>query len=77
MYVLPNISRSKDNWTMKFGQLLDYNMKNHTQNVAGKLFSDPFLKNFKLNRSLDQLSKLLYSLFLSYAKLSTIEIYLN
>ena len=39
---------------MKFGQLLDYNMKNHAQNVAGKLFPDPFLKNFKLNRSLDQ-----------------------
>ena len=35
---------------MKFGQLLEYNMKtfllkNHTQNVMGKLFPDPFLKD--------------------------------
>ena len=35
---------------MKFGQLIEYNMrniflKNHTQNVVEKLFPDPFLKN--------------------------------
>ena len=35
---------------MKFGQLIEYNMrniffKNHTQNVVDKLFPDPFLKN--------------------------------
>ena len=34
---------------MKFGQLIEYNRniyrKNHTQNVAEKLFSDPSLKN--------------------------------
>ena len=29
MYILPNISRSEDNQTMKFGQLIGYNvMKN-------------------------------------------------
>ena len=27
IHILPNISRSKDNQTMKFGQLIDYNMK--------------------------------------------------
>ena len=27
-HILPNISRSKDNQTMKFGQLIEYNMKN-------------------------------------------------
>ena len=49
--MLPNnISRSKGNQTMKFGQLIEYNMKNillknHTQNVVEKLFPDPFLKN--------------------------------
>ena len=26
--ISPNISRSKDNQTMKFGQLVDYNRKN-------------------------------------------------
>ena len=46
--ILPNISRSKDNHTMKFGQLVEYNMifflKNHTQNVEEKLVPDPFIK---------------------------------
>ena len=49
--ILPNISRSKSKRSMKFGQLIKYNMKNilflknHTQNVVEKLFPDPFLKN--------------------------------
>ena len=35
---------------MKFGQLIEYNMRtilleNHTQNVVEKLFLCPFLKN--------------------------------
>ena len=35
---------------MKFGQLIEYNMRNiflenHTQNVVEKLVPDPFLKN--------------------------------
>ena len=50
IHILPNISRSKDNQTVEFGQLLQYNMKtffleNHTQNVVDKLFPDPFLTN--------------------------------
>ena len=49
-HILPNISRSKDSQTRKFDQLIKYNMvtflmKNNTQNVAEKLFPDPFLKN--------------------------------
>ena len=28
MHILPNISRSKGNQTMKFGQLIECNMKN-------------------------------------------------
>ena len=27
-HILPNISRSKNNQTMKFGQLIEYNMRN-------------------------------------------------
>ena len=27
-HLLPNVSRGKGNQTMKFGQLLEYNMKN-------------------------------------------------
>ena len=28
MHILPNVSRSKGNQTMKFGQLIEYNMRN-------------------------------------------------
>ena len=28
IHILPNISRSKDNHIMKFGQLIEFNMKN-------------------------------------------------
>ena len=53
---LPNISGSKGNLTIKFGQSIEYNMgnifsKNHTQNVGEKLFPDSFLK---LSKFLDQ-----------------------
>ena len=48
-HLLSNISRSKGNQTMKFSQLVEYNMqlflwKNHTQNMVEKLFTEPFLK---------------------------------
>ena len=46
---MSNISRSKDNQTIEFGQLIEYNMRNiflkdRTQNVADKLFSESSLK---------------------------------
>ena len=49
IHILTNISRSKDNQPTKFGQLIDCNvriifLKNYTQNVMEKLFTDPFLK---------------------------------
>ena len=49
IHILPNISRSKDNLRMKFGQLVVYNMiifflKSHIQNVMEKLVSESFLK---------------------------------
>ena len=50
IHILPNISRSKGNQIMKFGQLTEYNMRNifsenHTQNVVGNLVPNLFLKN--------------------------------
>ena len=50
LHVFPNISRSKENQTKKFGQLIEYNIKkkfseNHTQNAVEKLVSALFLKN--------------------------------
>ena len=54
-YILPNVSRSKSNHPNKFGQLIEYNMKNifpqkpHTK-CGGGLFS----KISKFNISLDK-----------------------
>ena len=48
--ILPNISRSKGVQKIKFGSLIEHNMRNifvqnHTQNVVEKLFPDSFIKN--------------------------------
>ena len=73
IHVLPNISRSIDNQKIKFGQLIKKNMRIIFQDVMEKLFTDPFLKNWKLSISLNRLSKVLYILFLFYPKLSAFE----
>ena len=78
MHILPNISRTKGNQTMKCGQLIEYNMrtfllKNHTQNTLKKLFPDPFLKN--QNWTYIWINSLkIYTVFLLYANLGVIEI---
>ena len=57
--MLPNISRSKDNQTVKFGQLIEYNMRNvflkksYTK-CGGETIPRLFSKNPKLSISLDQ-----------------------
>ena len=43
--MLSNISRSKDNQTMKLGQVMEYNkrnifLQNYTENEAGSLVPD-------------------------------------
>ena len=49
IHILPNISRSKGNQTLKFGQVIEYItreiffFKNYTENVAGRLVLDLFL----------------------------------
>ena len=48
MHVLLNTSRSKDNQTMKFGQLIEFNveiffLKNDAENEVGILVPDLFL----------------------------------
>ena len=49
IHILPNISRSKANQTMKFGQLKEYNMASifleKSFDVIEKLVPDPFIKN--------------------------------
>ena len=58
IHILPNISRSKGNRTMKFGQFIEYNveiffLKNHTQRLVEKLVTDPFSEKLKTSTSLD------------------------
>ena len=59
IYILSNISRSKANQAMKFGQLIEYNMRNifvkksYTK-CAGESISRPLSKKSKLSISLDQ-----------------------
>ena len=56
IHILPNISRSKGNQTIKFRQLIKYNMRNiiHTKNMVQKLVLDPLSGKLKLTISLDQ-----------------------
>ena len=68
LHIMPNISRSKFNQTMKFSQLIGCNMRNIFleklySKCGGETSSRPFSKKLKLTVSLDQWSKVFYSLF--------------
>ena len=57
--MLPNISRSKGNQTMKFGQLIEYKMRNiflekSYPECGGETNPRPFSEKLKLSVSLDQ-----------------------
>ena len=59
IHILPNISRSKGNQMMKFGQLIEYNMRNISVEksyikCAGETIPRPLSKKSKLSISLDQ-----------------------
>ena len=73
--MLPNISRRKGNQTMKFGQLIECNMRNIFLGKSYTKCGGETSSKLKLTISLDQWSKVLCSLFLLYGKLSAIEIY--
>ena len=68
LHILPHISKSKGNQTIKFGQLTQYNVrnvfaKNSFTKCGRKFIRRPFSKTSKLGLSLDQQSKALCSLF--------------
>ena len=80
--ILPNISRSKGNQEVKFGQLIECNMrnislKNSCINVAEKLVPDSFLKNLNWAYLWINTLKFYTVSFLLYVKLRAIEIYWN
>ena len=57
-YILPNMSRSKGNQATKFGQLIEYNMRNIfleklSTKSSGETSPRTFSKNSKLSVSLD------------------------
>ena len=58
-YILPNISRSKSNQTMKFGQLIEHKMKNifiekSYRKCGGETSPKSFSGKLKLSLSLNQ-----------------------
>ena len=67
IHILTNISRSKDNQAIKFGQLIEYNLRNiffeksYTK-CGGETIPRPFSKKSKLSKSLDEYFKVLYVL---------------
>ena len=82
IHILLNISRSKSNQAMKFGQLIEYNMRNISveksyTKCAGETIPRPLSKKSKLSISLDQQCEVLNSLFLLYANFSAIEMQQN
>ena len=80
IHVLPNISRGKGNQKIKFGQLIEYIIRNvflkkYYTKCGGKTIPRPFSKKLKLSISLNQQFKVVYSSVLLYAKLRAIKIY--
>ena len=64
IHILSNISKVKGNRTMKFGRLIEYNMRNtflekSCTKCGGGAGSRSFYKKMKLNISLDYQSEML------------------
>ena len=79
MEILTNISRNKGNQAMKFGQLIEHNLRNIfleklCTKYVGETIPRPFFKKSNLSISLNQYSNVLYILFLLLGKLKTIKI---
>ena len=59
IHILPYIPRSKDNQTVKFGQLIEYNMRTvflekSYRECGGETSPKPYSKKSKLSIPLDQ-----------------------
>ena len=81
IHILPNTLRSEGNYTMKFGQLMECNMRNiflekSYAKCDGKTIPRHFSKKcISKSVSLDPQSMILQSLLLLYTKLRTNETY--
>ena len=72
IHILPNISKSKVNQTMKSRQFMEYYITNiflekSFTKYGGETVPTPFFKKSKLKISLDRQPNILYSLFLLHA----------
>ena len=80
---MPNISKSKNNRPVKFGQLIEYNMKYfsqkiiHKQDMLEKLVPDHFSKESRLRASLDQRSEIFCPFFFCVSMVRTTRIFWN
>ena len=78
IHILPNLSKSKDNQTVKFGQLIEYNMRNifveksYTK-WGGETIARLFSKKSKLSYLWINSFKVLYSLLLLYVNMRAME----
>ena len=63
IHILPNISRSKGNCTMKFGQLLEYNIRNIFLKKSNTKYGGETSPKSKLSIFLDQQFKVLFLLY--------------
>ena len=84
MHILANVLRSKGNQTLKFGQLIEYNMRNiFLENLYAKCNRETILRPARKKVKIEHISgsmwwsKVLYSLFLLHVKLKAIKIYWN
>ena len=59
IHKLFNIARNRANQTMKFGQLIEYNVRDFFREKSYTNCGRPFYKKSKLNKSVDQQSEIL------------------
>ena len=74
VHILSNISKSRDNKTMKFSHLIEYDIRN-TFLEKSCIKCGGETKKLKFSLSLNQQSKVLHRLSLLHAKLKAIQIY--
>ena len=68
IHILSNISRSKSDQTMKFGQLIEYNMKHFSWKIMHKIWWKKYSQTLFQKIKIEHISelivyKVLYSLF--------------
>ena len=77
MHILHNMSKSKGNWTMKFGQSIEQKIRKTFFKEKLETSSRPFPGKPKLSIFLDQPANVLYNMLLFMFKSKAMEMYSN